>query len=246
MKNNFPYLVVLLVFFQLVKAQGRDEKNITGIITSGVSHLEGINISNTKNKLTSVSDQNGIFSIVAGEGDILRFSGLQYDTLLKLITKQELATDTLKLNMTAATAGIELNEVIINEYSDITAEKLGIIKPGQVKKFTPAERKLSAGSSGVVGFINLLNGEVKKLKANLNVEKKEILLQKLEYMFEDKYYVDVLKIPAELVKGFKYYCVEDAEFAKNVNSKNIPMCRFLIIDLASIYNKNRTSAENAE
>lgn len=65
-------------------------------------------------------------------------------------------------------------------------------------------------------------------------------------MFEDKYYVDVLKIPSELIKGFKYYCVEDVEFAKNVNSKNMSMCRFLIIDLASTYNKNRTSDENAE
>lgn len=180
MKNNFPYLFVLLVFSQLLNAQGRDEKNITGIITSDVSHLEGINIINTKNKLSTVSDQNGIFSIAAGEGDILRFSGSQFDPLLKLITKQELTADTLKLNMTAM--GIELEEVIINEYSEITAEKLGIIKPGQVKKFTPAERKLNAGSSGIVGFINLLNGELKNLKANLNVEKKEILLHKLEYI----------------------------------------------------------------
>ena len=86
----------------------------------------------------------------------------------------------------------------------------------------------------------------KNLKANVEVEKKEIVLRKLDFLFEDKYYAEDLKIPNELIKGFKYYCVEDPEFAKAVNSKNKTMCMFLIIQLASNYNKIRFSDANTE
>ncbi|MDR6761949.1 hypothetical protein J2Y38_002160 [Flavobacterium sp. 2755] len=243
MKNNFLFLFVLLLFFQSITAQEEVEKTITGQIFSETSPLEGVTITNTKSKQSTISDQNGDFSIAAKEGDILKFSTAEYETLVKQIKPEDLKTSFFTLHMTAA--GIELKEVIINEYADITAEKLGIVRPGQVK-FTPAERKLYSGSGGVVGFINLLTGELKSLKANVEVEKKEILLRKLEYMFEDKYYMENLKIPGELIKGFKYYCVEDVEFGKAVNSKNKTMCMFLIIELASSYNKKRISTEITE
>lgn len=243
MKNNFPFLFVLLLFFQFITAQEGAGHNITGHISSDTAPLEGVSITNTQNKQSTVSDQKGNFSIAAKKGDILKFSADKYEPLVKQINQEELRADTLTLHMTAT--GIELKEVIINKYPDITAEKLGIVRPGQIK-FTPAERKLYSGSGGVVGFINLLTGELRYLKANVEVEKKEILLHKLEYMFEDKYYLEDLKIPGELIKGFKYYCVEDAEFGKAVNSKNKTMCTFLIIQLASTYNKIRISAENTE
>lgn len=243
MKNSFLFLLVSLFFIQYLSAQDGSEKKIKGVVSSETAPLEGVSIINSKNKINAISDKNGNFSIDAKQGDLLIFSATGYQPLSKYVSIHDISLQTITLQMSAS--GIELKEVLINEYPEITAEKLGIIKPGQIK-YTPAERKLNAGSSGVVGFINLLTGELKNLKANVNVEKKEILLQKLEYLFEDEFYKKDLKIPSELIKGFKYYCVEDSEFAKAVNSKNKIMCKFLIIELASTYNKIRLSDENAK
>ena len=243
MKNNILVLFFLLFFAQFVAAQQNVQKKLKGQITLNTNPVESVGITNTKNKLSAVSDQNGNFFITAKEGDTLKFYAAGFEPLSKIISKHEFGSGLLVVSMTAE--NIELKEVIINGYPEITAEKLGIIRPGQIK-FTPAERKLYSGSGGIVGFINLLTGELKNLKANVEVEKKEIVLRKLDFLFEDKYYAEDLKIPNELIKGFKYYCVEDPEFAKAVNSKNKTMCMFLIIQLASNYNKIRFSDANTE
>jgi hypothetical protein len=64
-------------------------------------------------------------------------------------------------------------------------------------------------------------------------------MKKLEYLFGNKYYTKTLKIPEELIKGFQYYCVEDAEFVESLGFKNKTMSMFLMANLASVYNKNR-------
>ena len=73
------------------------------------------------------------------------------------------------------------------------------------------------------------------LKKEVNVEKKEMLFAKMEYLFEENYYTDRLKIPAEDIKGFQLYCVDDAEFAVSLDTKNKTMSMFLITDLARKY-----------
>lgn len=170
---------------------------------------------------------------------MLSFSAAGFRKTTRLLGEKELNAVPCRFYLEAEV--YELKEVIINKYPEIDAVKLGIVKPGQIK-FTPAERKLYSGSAGIVGFINLLSGELKTLKANVNVEKKENSLQKLEYLFEDKYYTQDLKIPSDLIKGFKFYCVEDDEFVKILHSKDRLMCMFLITELASEFNRRRTEA----
>jgi hypothetical protein len=75
------------------------------------------------------------------------------------------------------------------------------------------------------------------LKKELSVERKEFLMVKLESLFEDKYYVETLKVPEELIKGFQYYCIEDSDFARSLKEKNKTMTMFLIVGLASEFNK---------
>jgi hypothetical protein len=47
------------------------------------------------------------------------------------------------------------------------------------------------------------------LKKELEVEKKESYLRQLENWFTPDYFVNKLKIPAEYVKGFQYYSIEN-------------------------------------
>jgi hypothetical protein len=240
-KNNFTILFVLLT--QLLLAQGSAEKMIRGQITSDNVPIEGVNVTNTKSKINAVSDQYGNFSILAKEGDILNFLSVNYEPLRKYINKQQYNLGTVVVDMTAIS--IELKEVIINDRPDITAENLGIIPRDQIK-LTAAERKLYTSTSGTDALLNYFSGRTEMLKKELGAEKKEILMSKLEYLFEDKYYMQTLKIPEEQIKGFQYYCVEDPDFENALNSKNKTMCMFLIVGLASNYNKNRILDENVK
>lgn len=156
------------------------------------------------------------------------------------------------MNLTPKT--IELNEVVINKHSNITAENLGIIPKDQVK-LTTAERRLQTAGEfkpimllGLLGgsvpldpLINAITGRTKMLKKDLAVERKEFLMVKLGNLFEDKYYVETLKIPEELIKGFQYYCIENPDFARSLKEKNKTMTMFLIVGLASEFNKNQAN-----
>jgi hypothetical protein len=236
MKNNLIVLLVFLSQNQLVTAQVAVEKIIIGTVVSDSKPLEGISVVNCSNKMMAVSDENGCFSILAKDKDVLNFSGIDYKYLRKYVYKHEYISGTLEVNMTFNS--IELDEVVINKYANINAENLGIIPRGQIK-LTTAERRLYSGSGGIQGLFNFVSGERDILKMNVEIEKKELLMKKLEYLFGNKYYTKTLKIPEELIKGFQYYCVEDAEFVESLGFKNKTMSMFLITNLASIYNKNR-------
>jgi hypothetical protein len=235
-KNSFTLLIIFLFSAQFLMAQGSLEKLIKGQITDGAISLSGINVVNTSSKINSLSDQYGNFSIVAKEGDVLSFSAVDYESLRKIINKQGFKLGSIVVNMTAAS--IELKEVIVNGHPEISAENMGIIPRDQVK-LTTAERKVYTATQGTDALLNYFSGRTKMLKKEMALEKKEVLMSKLEYLFEDKYYIETLKIPKELIKGFQYYCVEDADFASSIQSKNKTMSMFLIVGLAFNYNKNR-------
>jgi hypothetical protein len=236
-KNKITLLIIFLFFAQFLSAQAGLEKWIKGQIMSEAIPLEGINIINTSSKINSLSDQYGNFSIVAKEGDVLSFSATNYESLRKIINKQEFKLGSIVVNMTPTS--IELKEVIVNGHPEISAENLGIIPRDQIK-LTPAERKVyTATSTSTDALLNYFSGRTKMLKKEVELGKKEVLMAKLEYIFEDKYYIETLKIPEELIKGFQYYCVEDAGFASSLQSKNKTMSMFLIVGLASNYNQKR-------
>jgi hypothetical protein len=240
-KNNFTFLFVLFFLAQFLMAQGSVEKVIRGQVTVEAIPVEGVNVINTFSKINTVSDQYGNFSILAKDGDVLSLSSVNYEPLRKYISKQEYNLGTIVVSITAIS--IELKEVIINDRPDITAENLGIIPRDQIK-LTPAERKVYTATSGTDALINYFSGRTKILKKELEVERKEVLMQKLEYLFEDKYYIETLKIPEDEIKGFQYYCVEDSYFENALNSKNKTMCMFFIVGLASNYNKNKVLDKN--
>jgi hypothetical protein len=253
-KNNFTFLLITVFLTQLAVGQSID-KWIKGQVSSDGIPLEGINIINASTKIMVVSDSYGAFTISVKEGDVLNFSAVNYEDLRKYISIQEFRMGTIIVDLTPKS--IELKEVIINENHGISAENMGIIPRNQVK-LTPAERRLQTagdfkpihllgllgGALAVDPILNAINGRTKMLKKELVVEKKEFLIAKLEFLFDDKYYIETLKIPEDYIKGFQYYCIEDRDFARSLNEKNKTMSMFLIVGLASSFNKNREIGEN--
>jgi hypothetical protein len=81
------------------------------------------------------------------------------------------------------------------------------------------------------------------LKKEVEIEKKESYLRQLENLFTADYFVSKLKIPAEYVKGFEYYSIENERFVTVLKSKNVTMTTFLIGELATKY-KEIIAGEN--
>lgn len=231
--NKIISIIVFLFFVQVGFGQKTDLRLLVGRVQEQSTSIEGVNIINNATQAATVSDSDGNFSIAVHEGDVLVFSAVNLEPVKRRISAEDLTVSSLVIKMTAKE--VELKEVIVNENANITAENLGIIPYGQ-KKYTPAERKVyTATSTSVDKLLNAISGRTSMLKKEVNVEKKEALFRKLEYLFEENYYTDRLKIPVDDIKGFQLFCVDDADFAVSLNIKNKTMSMFLITDLARKY-----------
>ena len=233
-------LILSVVFTQMIFGQIAGEKLLHGKIIVESGNVGGVTIINLVNEKTAISDGNGDFFILAKAEDLLVFSSVNLEYYRKIIEAEDLKPDVLTIKMTAKIT--ELEEVIVNKHPEINAVSLGI-SPKGIKQYTPAERKLATASSaklnpqGLDPLINAISGRTKMLKKELEVEKKERLLAYIGALFDDEYYTQTLKIPANYIKGFQYYCVEEEEFATSLRSKNKAMIKLLIVPLAEKYNK---------
>ncbi|WJS96464.1 carboxypeptidase-like regulatory domain-containing protein [Flavobacterium johnsoniae] len=229
-------------------------KLLHGKIVLSSKPVEGVNVINNNSQISTISDSQGNFSIPVKENEILVFSAVNLNPLKRRIVKDDLRSSELLIEMTVKE--LELQEVIVDENTAITAENLGIIPKGQ-KKYTQAERQLATAGDfkpimllGLLGgsmqldpLINKINGRTKRLKANVEIEKKEKNLLKLGYLFDDVYFVQKLQIAKENVNEFKLFVIENNEFCTVLNSKNKTSTEFLLGELAAKY-KEIISSEN--
>jgi hypothetical protein len=224
--------VVLLLFLGTfsIWSQDRNEKLLQGIIAADDALLSGIEVVNLGNEKVTVTNNKGEFSILAKADDILVFSSKSLEMRRVLIDEDDLKSGTITVNMYPKIN--ELDEVIVKK-SPI--EGVSII-PGQ-KQYTPAERKLRTATSGILDRpINWMSGRTAMLKKEVAVERKERLLDKVGIMYEDKYYIETLKIPEIYIDDFQRYIIEDKEFTAALKVKNRTMMLFLISKLAVTYN----------
>lgn len=235
MKKNNTLYILLLFFTQLVLGQTNSDKLISARIVVDSTNVENVNIVNTRSEKTSVSDKNGFFQIVVNVGDVLVLTAVNLETRSKKITDEDLKTEIVNLKMTPKVT--QLKEVNVNDNANINAENLGIIPKGQ-KQYSPAERKLYTAKSGLLDpLLNKISGRTTMLKKEAQVERNEKLLLKLDGYYEENYYLDVLKISKDYIKGFQYYLIEDEDFVKALEAKNKTMTLFLVKRLAANYNQ---------
>ncbi|MES2410389.1 MAG: hypothetical protein V4535_02980 [Bacteroidota bacterium] len=238
--------IIIFLFFAPTFAQTTPLTLLRGKITSQIKELNNVNVANLRSESTTTTDNSGSFSMFVKVGDTLQFSGLQIVTKKSIITENDIVKQLYAVSVEAKVT--QLDEIEIKQYKDINAVSLGILqKPA--KAYTPAERKLRTagefhwysplliplGGMAADGLINSISGRTAMLKKELAVEKKEKLLQKIEYLFKEEYFLENLKIPKDYLRGFWYYAVEDQKLASALNEKNKIMARFIFSDLATKY-----------
>lgn len=238
---------LIVIAGQVCWSQSQDRSAFNGKVVSNTLDLEGIYVINAQTEETVTTNASGSFSILAKPNDILVFSSISFREK-RVMLKQE---DFSNLNFTVNLSMImyQLQEVVVKRYDNINAESLGITPMGQ-KKYTAAERKLqtatalnatanagsmAGGSISADPLLNFFSGRTAMLKKEVAVEKKEFFMRLLENMFSLDHFIDRLKIPADYVKGFEYYAIENDKFTVILNSKNKTSTEFLLGELAVKY-----------
>ncbi|MEC4003111.1 hypothetical protein OX283_000445 [Flavobacterium sp. SUN052] len=219
-------------------------QKVNGKVSADSNDLEGIYIINLKTEKSTLTERGGYFSIYANVGDTLLFSAVQFKAIKVALTEKDCAKELFFVKMEPLIR--VLDEVRINEYKNINAVSLGIISPN-TKHYTPAERKLYTATGGgknqygldtkisVDAILNAFSGRTAMLKKEVEVEKKETLMEKIASYYDENYFIKTLKIPEDYVKGFLFYIVEDVKFVEAVNAKNKTMATFVMNELAVKY-----------
>lgn len=222
----------ILVFFVAFSMWSQDHKEVLlqGIIVADDTLLSGIDVVNLGNENSTKTNRKGEFSLLAKADDILVFSSSSLEMKRVVIDNDDLKSGTITVYMYPKIN--ELNEVIVKKNP---IEGVSII-PGQ-KQYTPAERKLHTATTGLLDApINWMSGRTEMLKKEVIVERKERLLDKVGILYDDKYYIETLKIPEIYIDDFQRYIIEDKEFTAALKVKNRTMMLFLISKLAANYN----------
>ena len=243
MKNKIALLTLLLSF-----AAFAQEKIFHGKIEASGNNVEGINIVNLVNEKSAVSDANGEFHILAKAEDLLVLSAINFEYKRKIVSEEDLNSKAVLIKMIPKVA--QIDEVVIITNKELDAVALGIIdRPA--KQYTPAERKLKTAGDfkpihllGILGgqlqidpILNAINGKTKRLKKEINIEKREMLLAQLDDVFSEDYYMQSLEIAPENIKGFQFLAIEDEEIVAQLKQKNKTYLSLRLIQLAEKYHK---------
>ena len=242
MKKNSLHVLVLFLIFQSVFSQTL----LKGKVISDASNLDGIHVINLTNKKSTMTEKGGFFSILAKVNDTLMFSGMQIKGVQIVLKQSDFTENTFFMRLKQQIT--MLDAVYIKDYSEINAFSLGII-PFGTKSYTPAQRRLRtaekfkwyspllipAGGMSVDGLINQISGRTAMLKKELVVESRERLQEKVADLYGEDFFIKTLKIPAEYVKGFQIYVIDDQRLIASIKSKNKTMTTFLLGELAEKY-----------
>lgn len=244
MQKIVPIFILVFVITS-AKAQTSERKILKGKVSAHTSNLEGIYVINKTTEKETVTKEGGFFTIMAKPGDSLMFASIEFKGKTFGLDSTFFKNEVLVIKLDVMVN--QLDEVMVVQYKDINAYSLGILTK-KAKSYTPAERKLHTAtgvdpkvglnsSFGVDPLLNLFSGRTSMLKKELEVEKRENWIEKLEDLYDEEYLTVKLKIPAALCKGFLYYIVENEHFVNSLQAKNKTMNRFLIIQLAEKYLK---------
>ncbi len=244
MKNTFLLLICLVQYAGF--CQSTELVLLKGKIVCPIKESGDVNIFNLRSESSTTTDEKGDYTIFVKVGDTLKFTSIQTETKKIVITDVDVAKPFLVTSLVPSV--INLDELEIKQYKNINAVSLGILdKPA--KKYTPAERKLRTaeelhwyspllipvGGMSVDGLLNAINGRKAMLQKEVEIEKKEKLLLKIENQFRFDYFTKKLKIPKDNVKGFWYYAIEEPKLVEALNTKNKTMAAFVFAELATKY-----------
>ena len=213
MKKNYLIILVLLMSTFVFAQNG--EKLIKGKVLTGQIPVENVEVINISNQSSTTTNSKGEFQISAKSNDPLIYSNSNYENVRKRLLKSEFESGQITVSLIPIATNLDV--VVIDKTNAITGFE-------GAKKFTPAERRLETANKqfrlnqGLEisndAIINKISGKSKRLKKEVEVERKEAFLEEFSDTFADEFFTEDLRIEKEYVDGFKFYLAEDPEFIK--------------------------------
>jgi hypothetical protein len=237
--------ILALLLLITAPAFSQERMQLSGRVISDSNGIGNVFVINKLTGTETKTNGSGSFTIPSKAGDILVVYSPR--VTIREFAVSEQSFKEVPYVIEVETSSLELEEVVVDG-SSITSEKLGIVPAGQ-KRYTPAERKLYTagdfkpvmlvglllGSMPLDPVINAMNGRTKRMKELVALEKREMLLGKLENIYALSEITSYFKIPEEHVNGFLYFVIEDKEVAAFMDEKNESMAKFRITELSSKY-----------
>lgn len=209
------------------------QKNeLRGVIIADSIATTQVNIVNLTQKLGTVNNTKGEFSIAAEVGDEIIFSSVQYEPYQITIAEDNFQQSN---NIFLFPAVNELEEVKISNI-DLTGDlmkdaasiktkayflpsSVGLKNPLPVLS-TENRRLYTAQSGGPVGLlIDVLSGRLAMLKRMREIAELEGILYKARQMVSEKLLTEELNIPKEFIDDFFYFCAKEEGFENLVKTK---------------------------
>ncbi len=227
--------IITLLFFAAVSAVAQDGSKMLRfrVTTTDSTSVSGINVVNMVNEKSATSDSVGEFSILVKPGDLLILQKETFEYKRQPIYAGDMDKSIVLVKMIPKP--IALEEVIVQQKA---AHDDLIMRHKDHTQFTPAEKKLYTATTGLLDpLLNLMSGRTAQLKRELNIEMKERLLARVDMVYDDQYYTNQLRIPAEYIGDFKRYMIDDEPFVSALKAKNKTLMQFETARLATSYKK---------
>lgn len=230
--NPNRIVLLLLLFLPTIVLGQADEKMLRfKVVSNDSTSVSGINVVNIVNEKSAVTNGAGEFFLLVKPGDLLILQKETFEYKRQPIDPEDLSKSVVQIKMISKP--IALDEVVVNKKA---APDDLIMRHKDHKKFTPAEKKLYTATTGLLDpLINLLSGRTAQLKRELQVEMNERLLARVDQVYEDQYFIEQLKIPADYVGDFKRYIIDDEAFVSALKAKNKTLMQFESARLATSY-----------
>ncbi len=238
----------LLVTFSALGQHGVS-KQLKGKVYGKDKDVVGVVVQNISSQRAVITDVDGNFSILIRQNDTLVFSAVQFkrkviyvndelfNTSFITVPLEEFVNQLKEVVVRPYDLSGDLNQDLddLQLEKDVSAEALGLPN-AHAKIITQSERKLQEasgmsikGGGGIGGaggaltlnpIINAITGRTKMLKNRVKVDKTYARTQRVQGFYVDSLFVMTLKIPAEKVDDFMYFCEVDPTFQDMVDSKD--------------------------
>lgn len=235
--NQRIILFLLIGFTFLSEAEAQQ---LQGRVTDfrGKS-LSGVTVVNTDAKKGTLTNNRGRYAINFKPGDTITFSSLGYNTFELVFT--EIPEKLNDINITLELKTEELDEVILNsndisetEINKIIEQNFGMFQ--NERKSQTERRAYTASSSGggIVSFdyiLNLINGRIKRLKMLSNWERQDAIIDELQAMMPESFYLENLGLRSEQVYPFLLYCLEISQNGLSAEMAQLDIVAFFTANI---------------
>ena len=247
-KKEMSFLKISLIVCVIIccgVCNGQSVK-ILGRVVSELD-VENIHVMNKTSQIFAITNASGNFEITGKQNDTLVFSSVQHNPKVVVVSNKIVLNKVIYVVL--ETHVNELEEVVLgkvltgNLLQDIVSVKgkapinfydVGI--PGYTGKVaTQSERLLSeasglsakaggslGGLGGSIGFtpiINAITGRTKKLKARVELDVREVLIQHIKSTLAKDFFISN-PLDDDSKMDFFYFCADDDNFITYCKEKN--------------------------